>query len=108
MSVVEEVLEKQHNISNLVKHGDWAGSYVAYKEMEEFKKKYLQERSNMIRNEIIFYCKFNKITLEEFCVKYGFEIYYLKKVMAGLIRPSEYFLDRIIKVTSKVYDENKI
>ena len=101
MSVVEEVLEKQREISILTKQGDWLGSYVGYNQMEQLKNNYLQERSKTIKLEVELYCELNKISLRDFCQKFGFEEYYLEKVIKGYIRPSQYFVDRIIRSVKK-------
>lgn len=101
MSVVEEVLEKQREISILTKQGDWYGSFIRYKELDKFKQDYLQERSKTIKLEVELYCELNKISLKDFCQKFGIEKYYLEKVMKGYIRPSQYFVDRIIRSVKK-------
>ena len=93
--------EMQQEIADLTRHGDWYGSYMGYKQMDELRKEYLQERSKTIKLEVELFCELNKISLRGFCQKFGFEEYYLDKVMKGYIRPSQYFLDRIIRSVKK-------
>lgn len=98
MSFEEELKQKQKDVSILTRQGDWYGSYVGYNELSKMKQDYLQERSKTLRMQLQVFCKANNITFDEFCLKNGIEKYYLEKVINGLIRPSEYFTQRILEM----------
>ena len=50
-----------------------------------------------LKVELEVFLRMNKMTLKEFCSKYNFEIYYLEKVINGLIRPSQYFIQKVLE-----------
>ena len=50
-----------------------------------------------LKIQVGIFLKTNKISLKDFCQKFGIEKYYLEKVMGGLIRPSEYFIQKVLE-----------
>lgn len=98
MTYKENVKAMRKEIDRFTKRGNWSKSYECYNKLAEFQNKHLHEMSNLLLTEIKFYCDLNDIDFKEFCFQFGFDEYYLGKVIKGLIRPSEYFTQRVLKM----------
>lgn len=96
MTYKENVKAMQKQIDKHTRRGEWWLSSEAYNRLAEFKSEHWHERSKMLLLEIGLYCKENDIDFREFCLNFGFDEYYLQKVIIGLIRPSNYFTQSVI------------
>lgn len=98
MTYKENVKAMRKEIDRFTRRGNWFQSNECYNKLAEFQNEYLHERSNLLFMEIKLYCELNDIDFKEFCFQFGFDEYYLAKVIQGLIRPSEYFTQRVLKM----------
>lgn len=88
--------EKEIKISKSAKSGNLDDAQRQYEELLAYRQRVYKQSIIVLKATIYTYCKVYQVTLDEFCQKFKIEKYYLEKVLNGLLRPTEGFVNRFI------------
>jgi len=100
-----DLKEKELEISKSAKSGNLDDAQRQYEELLAYRQRVYKQSIVILKADIYTYCKMYQVSFDEFCQKFKIEKYYLTKVLNGLMRPTEGFVNRFM---SEIEEEMKL